>query len=681
MTNDLETRADVGGRRSTNLATRIALVTDGGAPNESEHREGSGLDWHDAGAGSAGPLRGERATVRRSGPAPIIAGDLEIDVRARRVWLHGKPVAFTTREFDLLAFLAAHEGLVFSRADLLREVWHSEPDWQQAATVTEHVRRLRTKIEREPHAPQMLKTVRSVGYRFDLPAHGGRPVPQLIAAPGLLIEIDGEIVSADQDAAALFGVADAGELIGRSVIDLLAPSWGLAFCARKNMIGCGGSPRSQVVGVVTVDGSEVLAEISSSPTEWLGLPARKKALVPLRTNADPFRRLVTGLFSDVTDAVIVTDTSLHIWSWNGSARALYGWSKEEVIGRHLGDVIPWSGETSELLRAWEELDDSGRWHGEGHQFRRDGTEIAVRVSITQIADDRGTPVAVVAVNRPLRPVVAPGRRSAEQPMTTASDIRRGLADGEFVVYYQPIVSLTDGQLLTVQALLRWEHPRHGILLPRQFLSRATNDDVRSELTGFVLEEACRSASGWNAAGLDVGVSVELPAQELCDPSVADRLGDLLTDSRLDPARLWIEVAERSVVADVESTQRVFRTLSDLGIGVTIARFGSGSASLVYLRELSFDAIKIDAALIAGVAIHASDRAVVRSMVALGAEIGVFVVADGVETRAQARTLAAIGCTIGQGDLYGGPVPAEQLGRANAHRSRPMSRESSKPGAA
>lgn len=523
--------------------------------------------------------------------ALLTVGRLTIDLRARQVRDTDRLLALTGKEFDLLAFLAARPGHVFDRAELLRAVWQSTPEWQQPATVTEHIRRLRAKIEIEPRQPRILRTVRGSGYRLDRP------------------------------------------------------------------------------------GSEASVEIASERASSEGQPEEQVTLTHVSDPSASLRRLVTGVLGEVTDAVIITDLHFHLRSWNQAAERLYGWREEEVLGRHLLDVLRPSGETADderLAAVWQHLEDRGHWKGESRHRTRDGSLIEVRNSTSLIRDDSGEPILIVAVNR-----AAPVAVSAEEAAAICDDeeIRTGLADDAFVVHYQPTVDLTDDLVIGMEALVRWDHPDRGLLTPDAFIAAAERSGAIIELGDVVFEKACTQAAEWRRAGMDLMLSVNLSARQLADPALYDRIVAVLASTGLDPARLSLEVTETALIDDVDRASAMLSRLAELGISLVIDDFGTGWASLTYLRNFPIHALKIDRSFVAGVGSNVNDTAIARSILTLGAELGLAVVAEGVETRAQQHALQKLGCTLGQGFLYGRPGPASDVPPDTAGRSAPAATSS------
>jgi PAS domain S-box-containing protein len=590
---------------------------------------------------------------------------LTIDLIARQVTVDGSPTELTAMEFDLLAFLAARPGHVFSREELLRSVWASSDDKAPTATITEHVRRLRGKIERDPQHPEWLVTLRGFGYRFDPVVDQGEtmvgvPERQCDAyRSGSLVHVEGRIVSVDDAVLELIGLTHEAELLGRNLLELVAPASRSAARARLAVTASGPAPRSQVIELQRADGGSLLAEVSSSMTEWEGQPARH---VVLTASADPSSRLrqfVTGVFSELSDAVIVTDLHAHVRSWNAAAERLYGWAEHEVLGRHILDIVPWTRDDAALASTWLSLEEEGRWHGEGRQVTRDGSSVTVRASTTLVRDERKEPIGIVAVNRPVitRPALAPG---LDHLMCDEAEIRAGLDRDEFEVHYQPVVALDGCQVVAVEGLVRWRHPKRGLLAPDAFIHAAESTGLVRRLGSAVLEKACRQAARWRADGADVELAVNLSTKELADPELADRIIATLDASGLDPNRLWLEVTETTLVEDVDQAVELLHRLAAAGIRIAIDDFGTGWASLTYLKLFPVHALKIDRSFVSGIDHNPSDLAIARSIILLGRELGLAVIAEGIETAAQEHMLRELGCSMGQGYLYGRPRPADAV---------------------
>jgi diguanylate cyclase (GGDEF)-like protein/PAS domain S-box-containing protein len=616
------------------------------------------------------------AVRRRRDPridACLQVGRLRIDLKAREVVVDGRTLELTAKEFDLLAYLAARPGYVFSRDDLLKAVWHSASDWQQAATVTEHIRRLRLKIEDDPRRPRLIRTVRGSGYRLDLPADGVEKEWEAVHGPpavesGVIIHVDGRIVFADRAAEAILGGEEQADLLGRHLFELVAPRSQDAVRNRMAVTDAGHALRSELMDIERADGTQVSVEVASNTVDWHGQRAGRVSVTHLPEGPSRLRRLVTGVLSEVTEAVIITDLHFHVRSWNAAAERLYGWAEQEVLGRHVLDILHWVGDEGEFAAAWESLELKGRWNGEGRQSTRDGSVVSVLATTTLLRDEAGAPVGIVSVNR----LTAAAGHTADRELAADEDakIRRGITNHEFEVYYQPVVGLDDLDVITLEALLRWNHPERGLLTPVAFLDAAERSGVIIELGHLVLEEACGQAAEWRRAGADIELSVNLSTRQLSHPGLVDQLLAVLATSGLDPAVLWLEVTETALVEELEKASLVLHRLAELGVRVAIDDFGTGWACLTYLRSFPVHALKIDGSFVAGVGHNPNDTAIVRSILSVGAELDLLVIAEGIETAAQQKALQQLGCPVGQGYLYGRPTRAQEAPVQRARRLDP-----------
>jgi diguanylate cyclase (GGDEF)-like protein/PAS domain S-box-containing protein len=592
-------------------------------------------------------------------------GRCDIDLRARQVTCAGELVELTAKEFDLLAYLAVRPGHVFSREQLLNAVWGSTSEWQQPATVTEHIRRIRNKVELDPARPTMVVTVRGAGYRLDLPAQDQSPAAAPPLQQGVLIHIDTRIVFADEAAAAIIGAADGSSLVGRSTLELIGEDSLVAASARIAAIDAGQQRRSELLQFRRADGDTVAVEVSSAPTDWHGERARRVQLTALTDVSARLRRFVTGILADVADAVIISDLHFHIRSWNAAAERIYGWTEEAVLGRHILDVLHWVGDDGQLVEAWEDLERTGRWNGTGRQAARDGSMVDVLGCTTLLRDDAGEPIAIVSVNRLIADAgVAPAQAMSAE---LADRIRQGIAADEFDVHYQPIVNLVDGRILTLEALVRWQHPERGTLAPAEFLDVAERSGLIVQLGEVVLGKACRQAAAWRRDGADILLSVNVSTRQLAERGFAERVLGIVRTSGFDPAYLWLEITETSLVVQLERAAEALQMLVSFGVGISIDDFGTGWASLTYLQSFPVHTLKIDRRFVAGMERPGNDAAIVRSILSLAAELDLFAVAEGVETVAQQALLESMGCILGQGYLFGRPVPAAQVPIERARR--------------
>jgi diguanylate cyclase (GGDEF)-like protein/PAS domain S-box-containing protein len=240
------------------------------------------------------------------------------------------------------------------------------------------------------------------------------------------------------------------------------------------------------------------------------------------------------------------------------------------------------------------------------------------------------------------------------------ELRRALAERELTLRYQPIVDRRQGSSSHVEALLRWEHPARGLIGPAEFLPVAERTGLIKPLTQYVLEEAVRQCKQWEHAGCPLTVSINLSTRNLPEPDLVDNVLRILSDWKLDPSRIILEITESAVIADSVGTRRVLARLKEHGIKVAIDDFGAGSTSLSHLAHLPIDEVKIDRSFITGMTADTHDRAIVRSIINLGHDLGLDVVAEGVETRDVLDDLVELGCDRVQGYYFARPLDADDV---------------------
>ena len=259
------------------------------------------------------------------------------------------------------------------------------------------------------------------------------------------------------------------------------------------------------------------------------------------------------------------------------------------------------------------------------------------------------------------------RARAVDRLQIESALRLAMEQGELRVYYQPMVSCSTGLLVGVEALVRWQHPVHGFILPDSFIPIAEDCGLIVSLGDWVLEEACRQAALWEGrlpAGQTLHLSVNLSAQQLHDPDLVNRvqcvLPPHLANGESRQVLLALEVTETTLVRDTEQTADVLQRLDDLGVQIGIDDFGTGYSSLSYLKRFPVSSIKIDQSFVAGLGVDPDDRSIVTAVVQLAHNLGLTVVAEGVETIEQLEVLRNIHCDNVQGFLFGRPLPPETM---------------------
>jgi diguanylate cyclase (GGDEF)-like protein/PAS domain S-box-containing protein len=245
-------------------------------------------------------------------------------------------------------------------------------------------------------------------------------------------------------------------------------------------------------------------------------------------------------------------------------------------------------------------------------------------------------------------------------LTLVSELRRAMEERELVLYYQPKVVLADGEVRSVEALLRWRHPTRGLIFPDSFIPLAQETGLIRPLTLYVVDEALRQCRLWRDEGLGLSVSVNLSMRNLLDLEFPSQVAARLARWEVEPELLELEMTESAMLANPTRTTGVLRELSALGIKLSVDDFGTGYSSLAYLHRLPIDEIKIDRSFVTDMGNDRDDLAIVQCTIDLGRNLGLDVVAEGVETREVWEKLAELGCKSAQGYFLSRPVPPEQL---------------------
>ncbi|WP_052352001.1 EAL domain-containing protein [Deinococcus pimensis] len=246
----------------------------------------------------------------------------------------------------------------------------------------------------------------------------------------------------------------------------------------------------------------------------------------------------------------------------------------------------------------------------------------------------------------------------------AAELARGLTRGEVVLAWQPRVHLSEGHVVAVEALARWQHPERGLVSPGVFIPVAEESGLIHELGREVLRQACAQGQAWANTGRPVRIAVNVSAAELARDDVVQDVRDALTRSGLPPRLLEVEVTESAAMQDLHVNAEKLRALAELGVAVAIDDFGTGYSSLNYLRHLPARIVKVDQSFVRDLTSDTTGtaRSIVRAIVTLAHGVQMRVVAEGVETEEQRAVLLALGCEDAQGFLFARPMPAEEVGR-------------------
>ena len=250
--------------------------------------------------------------------------------------------------------------------------------------------------------------------------------------------------------------------------------------------------------------------------------------------------------------------------------------------------------------------------------------------------------------------------SSRESLSLGSELRRALEAGDIVAHYQPKVEVSSGRVVGAEALVRWDHPERGIVLPSQFLPVVQKAGLMGSLTTLVLQRAAAEAAAWSRDGLDLGVAVNVDVDALLDPAFPRRVAEVLEETGLAPELLTIELTETSLMADPVRAGYVARELSSVGVRLSIDDFGTGYSSLGYLTALPLAELKIDRSFVGRMTESPMDMVIVRTILDLGSNLDLSVVAEGIESTKAREMLEELGCRLAQGYEFGSPMSAGRL---------------------
>jgi EAL domain-containing protein (putative c-di-GMP-specific phosphodiesterase class I) len=292
-----------------------------------------------------------------------------------------------------------------------------------------------------------------------------------------------------------------------------------------------------------------------------------------------------------------------------------------------------------------------------------GRERPVEISVQSWAAPDGA--GMIAFLEPASALAAPAQtlgfvRSAAGRNTQA-DLARALDHDEFLLHYQPQVSIETGRAHAVEALVRWSDPQRGLLLPKAFLIDVEENGFALPLGWWILDEAAGQLAEWRRQGLPLErVSVNLFTAQYRSDALVRRVLNALSVNDLAPEMIELEVTETIALLNDECGLRSLRCLADLGVRIAFDDFGTGYASLSSLQQFPLTTLKLDRSFIQHIQTNRSDAVITKSMIALARDLGLESVAEGIETPGQHDMLAEMGCAVGQGFLYGRPVAQEHL---------------------
>jgi diguanylate cyclase (GGDEF)-like protein/PAS domain S-box-containing protein len=255
------------------------------------------------------------------------------------------------------------------------------------------------------------------------------------------------------------------------------------------------------------------------------------------------------------------------------------------------------------------------------------------------------------------------RARTVERLSVENDLRRALSRDELHVVYQPIVSLRDGSISSVEALLRWEHPTRGLLLPADFIHVVEESGLIEPIGRFVLDSACTQAARWHALRPDsrpLGIAVNLSVRQFTQRDLLATVAAALAESRVEPSSLCLEITESVLLEEPQGVADTIRRLSRLGVRFVLDDFGTGYSSLAYLAGLPIDGLKVDQSFVRALGTDERSTAITTAIVRMAQALSLEVIAEGVEAAHQLRALRALRCELGQGFLFHRPLAAEAV---------------------
>ena len=252
------------------------------------------------------------------------------------------------------------------------------------------------------------------------------------------------------------------------------------------------------------------------------------------------------------------------------------------------------------------------------------------------------------------------RRELETRLTLEAELALAAERNEFELFYQPQLHLADGRLVGTEALIRWRHPERGLVSPGEFMPVVNTSPISERIAEWVLETACAKAAAWERAGQKLRIGVNLSPSQLQSGDLASSVAQALARTGLSPTSLELEVTEDILLHDEQSALNTFLKIQALGVRLVFDDFGTGFASLSYLKKFPLDGLKVDRSFVLGLLANPDDAAIVSSTIGLSKQLGLSVIAEGIEDRATADFLVRMGCEEGQGYFFGRPMPASEF---------------------
>lgn len=511
----------------------------------------------------------------------------------------------------------------------------------------------------------------------DLAAAGARNLAVLDALPHLFFELDAEGRFVDYRAPRgdLSG-ASRGRHLGRKVAEVLpadaaevclaavreASEQGLSLGRQYRLSGADGDSWFEL-SVSRVP--EAAGRAPSFIVLAQDVTTRKKTELRLQQTA--------GIFESAREGIMITDAAATILDVNPTFTEITGYRREEVLGRPASLLRSDRQEAGVFSAMWRELSEQGHWQGELWNRRKNGEMYAVALTISAIGERDGGDRQYVGLFSDItrQPARAADYDAGDDRALPAlrvlrhdeglERLRQALAGGELVLHYQPQVNMRTGEVVGVEALLRWQHPARGLLMPAAFLPATDGHPLAVELSDWVFASVLSQIEAWQAQGLDLRVSVNVPAAVLLQAGFAARLAERLAAcSGTAGRRLDIELPEAGALGKVAHCAAVIADCTALGVGFAIDDFGTGQGSLADLRRLPTVALKIDCSVVGDLLLDPANLATVEGTLGMARAFRLEVIAEGVESVEQGTMLLRLGCERAQGYAIARPMPANEL---------------------
>ncbi len=263
------------------------------------------------------------------------------------------------------------------------------------------------------------------------------------------------------------------------------------------------------------------------------------------------------------------------------------------------------------------------------------------------------------------------RERVQRRMTLETDLHKAIGQPQLEVWYQPVLSLKTGGLYGIEALLRWKHPTDGLVEPTEFLPIAEESELVLVLDEWVMEQACRQMACWQetlGAATPARVSINISRKTFARPDLVPRIKEIVVATGVDPQRIQLEATEDAFVSDIAAAVRTMESIKELGIGLAIDGFGCGTSSFASLHQFPVDVLKIDRMMLEGIENSTEAASMVHGLAVIVRNLGVNLVAEGVETAGQVIALQELGCEYAQGFFFSPPLTAAEVEAYAAHSS-------------